>query len=150
MLVNYSSLPPGTSSIPTHIPFEKKFATLAARAVYASLFLLQKQLIMAKLNKKTTQTPTIRRGVWNSLHKFHLYLIHIIITFFYLLIISQILWSSNFKNLNLSKFVLSMHLTYNTLFLKLPYQLNKPPDCNVIFSSKSYIRIEPWSPKKDF
>ena len=51
----------GSKSNQNQKPFEKKFATLAARAVFVSSFLLQKRPIC--------------KGVWNLPHKFHLYLI---------------------------------------------------------------------------
>ena len=59
----------------------KQLATLAATAVFVSPFLPQNSHFQT-LNKKTTQTHTIPRGVWNLPHKFHLHLI--IILFFVL------------------------------------------------------------------
>ena len=52
-----------------------KFATLAARAVFVSSFLLQKQLIYDCLAGNNYPNSSHSQWVWNLPHKFHLYLI---------------------------------------------------------------------------
>ena len=56
----------------------KKFATLAAPAVFVSSFLLQKQLIYDFQHKNNHSDLHHLQGVWSLPHKFHLYLIQTI------------------------------------------------------------------------
>ena len=53
----------------------KKFATLAARAVFVSLF--QKLPIFDFLAGNNYPDSPLSQGVWNLPHKFHIYLIYI-------------------------------------------------------------------------
>ena len=59
-------------------PFQKKFADLAATAVFVVLFLHQKQSFLEShfWAEIITLTRTICRGVRNLPHKFYLYLIN--------------------------------------------------------------------------